>query len=131
MVTLLSIIFTTLLLTLIVSYVVLRATAASIPLRRLFLFFVVLTPFAAAIALFKAIFGRSQPIRYNADYGSVEDEIERERVQIFGGRVMQPSFAHHWQRSYLLALEKSALAAAKKFGPVVDPSYCATTISQR
>lgn len=122
--TLLNILFATFLLTLATSYMILHAAVSGRELRRMLLFFVFLTPFAALFALIKVIFSKTQPIRYNLELGGIEDEIERERVRIFGGPQMQPSFSHRWQKSYIYALEKSASAAAKKFGHSIDPKLC-------
>jgi ABC-type ATPase with predicted acetyltransferase domain len=121
---LLSILFTTLLLTLAVSWMFLRSAVSDSALRKLLLFFVFVTPFAAIIAFVRAIFGRPKPIRYNAEYGEIEDQIERERLQVFGGRMVHPSFSHRWQKAYLQALEKSATAAAKRIFPSSNPVFC-------
>jgi hypothetical protein len=36
----------------------------------------------------------------------VEDEIESERLRLFGGERTCPSFGDHWQRMYQVYLEK-------------------------
>jgi ABC-type sugar transport system permease subunit len=124
--TLLSVLFTTLLLTFVTCYMILRVAVSVRPLRRMLLFFVFVTPFAALVALVRVIFGKSEPIRYNLELGRIEDEIERERIRTFGGSPMHPSFSHRWQKSYIYALEKSASAAAKRFGHSIDPAFCVT-----
>jgi hypothetical protein len=121
---LLSVLFTTLVLTLAVSWIFFRSTVSDHKLRRLLLFCVFLTPFAATIAFVKAIFGRPKPLRYSTEYGEIEDQIERERLQVFGGRMVHPSFSHRWQKAYLQALERSATEAAKKIFPASKPAFC-------
>ncbi len=124
--TLLSVLLATLLLTLATSYMILRAAVSVRSLRRMLLFVVLVTPFAAFVALLKAIFRQPQPIRYNVELGMIEDEIERGRIEAFGGQPMCPSFSHRWQKSYIYALERSASIAAKRFGYAVEPSICVT-----
>jgi ABC-type sugar transport system permease subunit len=128
--TLLSVLLTTLLLTFVISYMALRVAVAERPLRRFLFFFVLLTPVAALVALFKAVFGRPKPLRYVEEYGLIEDAIERERIELFGGKPIHPSFSHRWQKAYFLAIEKSAAAAAKRFGPAVGPAFCGITHRQ-
>lgn len=125
--TLLSILCVTVLLTLTTSYMILSATIAERPLRRVLLFFIFLTPFAAFFALVKTLFRQPKPVRYNSEFASVEDDIERERVTLFGGKPMHPSFAHRWQKSYIAALEKSAAATVKRIAPALDPSLSPIT----
>jgi hypothetical protein len=113
MYTLLTIVFTTLLLTFVTSYIILHAAVQERAFRRLLLFFVVMTPFVFVYAALRALFCKPKPVRYNIELGQIEDEIESERAKIFGGKIMQPSFSQRWQASYLYAVEKSAAAAAK------------------
>jgi hypothetical protein len=113
MYTLLTIVFTTLLLTFVTSYMILRTAVPEPAFRRLLLFFVIMTPFVSIYAALRALFLRPKPVRYNIELGQIEDEIECERAKIFGGKIMRPSFSERWQASYLYAVEKSAAAAAK------------------
>ena len=113
MYTLLTIVLTTLLLTFVTSYIVLRAAVPERAFQRLLLFFVVMTPFVAIYAAVRALLCRPKPVRYNIELGHIEDEIESERAKIFGGKIMRPSFSERWQASYLYAVEQSAAAAAK------------------
>jgi hypothetical protein len=87
------------------------------------LVFVVLTPFVMVVVFVKALFSRPKPIRYNDEIGRIEDEIESERVKMFGGRAMHPSFSERWKVSYLYAVEKS-IAAAAKLDPNLNNSLC-------
>jgi hypothetical protein len=120
--TLLTIV-TILFLTFVTSYMILRAVISERPLRRLLLLFVIMTPFIALLALAKALFTRPKLVRYGAELGRVEDEIESERAQTFGEKIMHPSFSERWRLSYLDAVERSASAAAK-FDRSFDPSVC-------
>jgi Na+/H+-dicarboxylate symporter len=121
--TALTLIGTTLLLTFAASYMILRAAIPEKLLRRMMLFFVIFTPFAAVVALVKALLFTPRPVRYNAELGKIEDEIEQERASLFGENVMHPSFSERWKVSYLYTVEKSA-AAAIKLDPTLDHSLC-------
>lgn len=121
--TLLTIAIVTLFLAFITSYMILRAAISEVPLRRLLLLFVVMTPFIALFAVAKALFSRPKLVRYSVELGRVEDEIESERARIFGEKIMYPSFSERWRLSYLDAVERSALAAAK-FDRSFDPAVC-------
>ena len=77
----------------------------------------------AIFALAKALVLRPKPIRYSVELGKIEDEIESERADVFDSKVMRPSFSERWRTSYLYAVEKSAVAAAK-FDPSLASSLC-------
>lgn len=111
--TLLAIVLTTLALTFVASYMILQAAVSERPLRRLLLAFIIVTPLIMLVAIAKTLFSRPKPIRYSAELGRIEDEIESERAETFGEKVVHPSFSERWRISYLYAIEKSALAAAK------------------
>jgi hypothetical protein len=102
---------------------ILRAAIPEQPLRRLLLLFVVMTPFIALFAIAKALFSRPNLVRYSAELGKIEDEIESERARDLGEKIMHPSFSERWRLSYLYAVERSALAAAK-LDPSFGPSVC-------
>jgi len=121
--TLLTIVLITLLLTFVTSYMILRAAIPERHLRRLLLLFVIMTPFIALLALAKALFSRPKLILYSTELGKIEDEIESERAHTFGEKVVRPSFSERWRLSYLYAVERSALAAAK-LDPSFGPSVC-------
>jgi hypothetical protein len=121
--TLLTILITTLLLTFVTSYIILRAAIPEHPLRRLLLLFVIMTPFIALLAIAKALFSRPKLIPYSTDLGKIEDEIESERARNYGEKIVRPSFSERWRLSYLYAVERSALAAAK-LDPSFGPSVC-------
>jgi hypothetical protein len=121
--TALTLIGTILFLTFVSCYVVLRIAVPKGPLRTVMLLFVALTPFVAIPAFLKALIFGTKPMRYNAELGAIEDEIEQERVQIFGGKAMHPSISQRWRASYVYAIEKSAMAAAK-IDPALSASLC-------
>jgi hypothetical protein len=117
--TALTLIGTVLLLTFVSSYIILRAAISEPHWRRMMLFFVMITPVVSVIAFARVLFSHPKPIRYNAELGRIEDEIESERVRTFGGKLVHPSFSERWKMSYFYAVEKSAVAAAR-----LDPSFC-------
>jgi hypothetical protein len=121
--TLLSVVFTVLVLSFITSYVILRKAVSERSLRRLLLLLVVMTPPIALFAFAKALFFRPKPIRYSEELGRIEDEIESERARTFDGKIVHPSFSSRWRMSYLYAVEKSA-AAASKLNPTINASLC-------
>src|SRR5437879_5719442 len=106
--TVLTLALTTLFLTFVTSYVILRVAVSERPFRNLLLLFVILTPPVALFAFIEALFVRPKPFKYSAELGKIEDEIERERVEIFGGKIIHPSFSQRWEMSYLYAVKKSA-----------------------
>jgi hypothetical protein len=121
--TLLSIVFTTLFLTFVTSYLILRVAVSERPYRRLLLFLVIFTPLVAIYAFARALFCPPRLVRYSAELGRIEDEIENERAKVFGGKVIRPSFSEAWRASYLYAIEKSAAAAAR-LEPSIAKSVC-------
>ena len=116
--TLLTSIATTLLLTIVASYIILRMAISEPTFRRFFLFVIIVTPVISIAALLKALFSTPKPLRYVEELGRIEDEIESERVSTFDDKMVHPSFSNRWRMAYLYALEKSAVAAAK-----LDPSF--------
>src|SRR5712664_3926267 len=121
--TLLSLVFTVLILTFITSYVILRKAVSERSFRRVLLLLVLTTPPIAIFAFVKALFFRPQPIRFSDELGRTEDEIETERASTFDAKIVHPSFSSRWRMSYLYAVEKSA-AAASKLNPSVNSSLC-------
>jgi len=122
--TLLTSVITILLLAILTSGFVLRHAVPERPFRRILLLFVVLTPPLAIYALIKSLFSRPKPIPYIEELGRIEDEIESERARIFETKIVTPSFSSVWQTSYLIALEKSAMAVAHKLEPSINASMC-------
>src|SRR5580704_10239907 len=121
--TALTLIGTVLLLAFVSSYIILRAAISEPHWSRMMLFFVIMTPVVSVIAFAKVLFSRPKPIRYNAELGRIEDEIESERVRTFGGKVVYPSFSERWKMSYFYAVEKSAVTAARLDPALSNFSY--------
>lgn len=92
-------------------------------MRKLLLFFVVMTPPVAIYAVIRGLFVRTKPIRYSEELGKIEDEIESERAAIFEEMILHPSFSQRWKMSYVYTIEKSAIAAAK-LDRTADDSLC-------
>lgn len=118
---LLTIAITTLVLTFVISYVILRRAISDRGFRRFLMWFVFLTPFVALYGFAKALFSRPKTIVYSADLGRIEDKIEGERARIFDTSIMHPSFSYKWRLSYLYAVEKSATQMAR-FDPSIGNS---------
>lgn len=123
MYTLLALIGTVLLLTFTTSYMILHAAVPERSLRKLLLLCVIMTPPIAVLAFVRVLFSRPKPIRYSAELGRIEDEIESERASTFGGKILRPSFSERWKLSYLYAVEKSVFAAVK-LDPTFDRAFC-------
>jgi hypothetical protein len=121
--TLLTLIATVLFLTFVTSHMILRAAVSERPLRKLMLLLVIMVPPIAVFAFVKGLFSRPKPLRYNEELGRIEDEIESERANTFGGKIIRPSFSERWKVSYLYAVEKGA-AAAVRIDPALDHSLC-------
>lgn len=121
--TLLTLAGTVLLLTFVTSLMILREAVSERPLRKLMTLLVLIVPPIAIFAFVKSLFFHPKPIRYNEELGRIEDEIENERANTFGGKVIRPSFSERWKVSYLYAVEKGA-AAAVKLDPALDHSLC-------
>lgn len=120
---LLTIVITTLIVTYLTSYVMLRKAVSNGPFRRILMLFVFITPFIVVFAAIKALFfSKPKPLRYSADLGRIEDQIEAERAQIFETEIIHPSFSYRWKMSYLYAVEKSAAAASHI--PAIGDSLC-------
>lgn len=121
--TLLTLGCTILLLTFVASHMILRAAVSERPLRKLMMLLVIMVPPVAIFAFVRGLFSRLKPTPYNEELGIIEDEIESERANTFGGKIIRPSFSQRWKVSYLYAVEKSA-AAAVKLDPALDHSLC-------
>jgi len=121
--TLLTLGATILLLTFVASYIIIRGAVSERPLRRLMMLLVIMVPPIAIFAFLKSLFYRPKPVPYNQELGIIEDEIESERANTFGGKIIRPSFSERWKVSYLYAVEKGA-AAAVRLDPDIDHSLC-------
>lgn len=128
MLSILTVLVVSYLLTCSITYVMARVALADRAPRLLFVILGFLTPPLAVWALVKTIFERSKPLPYNEELARIEDEIETERVAIFGGQPLKPSVSEAWKVSYLRWLTK----AARKVESAVEPNstsslFAATT----
>ena len=77
--------------------------------------FIVLGIVMPAIFLYAAVaslFSRKPMLRYNEEMARVEDEIETERIRIFGGERTHPSFGERWKSTYTAYLNNVSYKAA-------------------
>jgi hypothetical protein len=85
--------------------------------RKLFAIVGVLVPPLAIWAILRTILkGHTSP-KYSDQLALVEDEIEAERVAIFGGELLKPSFSEKWRSSYMYSLARAATKVEKLVGP--------------
>lgn len=113
-----------LVITLAVSYlllflITLAVVRVAIPERGVLLLLVVLSlsvPIITAWALIKSLIGKPEPLRYSEELGRIEDEIEAERVRIFGGNSVSPSLSEHWKAAYLQHLATTATKVERLVG---------------
>lgn len=89
-------------------YVLAKASISDKDLRRLFLIIGWITPVLAIWALVRAAFTKPVTLAYREELARIESEIETERVQMFGGRAIKPSFSENWRAAYLQSLANAA-----------------------
>lgn len=87
-------------------------------LRILFIVLGFLVPPVAVWAFLRTIWGsvRAESIRYVEDLGRIEDEIEAERVSVFGGHPLEPSLSERWMLAYAESLSKAAKKVERMTG---------------
>jgi len=83
------------------------------PFRAMFIVVGVIMPAIFLYAAVKSLFSKKQMPQFNAEIARVEDDIETERVRLFGGDPTCPSFSNRWERMYQAYLEKLVASAAK------------------
>jgi cbb3-type cytochrome oxidase subunit 3 len=74
-------------------------------------------PIIFVYAVVASIFSPRRAPRFNEEMARIEDDIENERIRIFGGERTCPSFSDHWQHAYQLYLEqlvRNAASASQK-----------------
>ncbi len=81
--------------------------------RILFIGLGLIMPFILLYSLATSFFTRKPMPRFNEEFARVEDEIENERLRIFGGDRVCPSFGEHWNRMYQAYLETVVEKVAK------------------
>ena len=75
------------------------------------------------IFLYSAVasFFSPKPVpRFNEEVAGVEDDIEAERIKLFGGERTCPSFSEHWKNMYQVYLEKVFQRAARTSEKIVS-----------
>jgi hypothetical protein len=87
------------------------------PVRKLFIIVGFLVPPLAVLAIVKTILKPSPSPMYSEQLAVVEDEIEAERVAIFGGAPLKPSFSEKWRSAYLYSLARAATKVERFVGP--------------
>ena len=68
--------------------------------RLMFIVLGLVMPIIFLYAVVASLFSRNHkaPPRFNEEMAGVEDEIETERLRLFGGERTCPSFGEHWER---------------------------------
>lgn len=86
---------------------VLLAFAAidSRPLRIAFIFIGVAMPLICAFAVVSTIWSEKRVPRFDEEMAGIEDDIEMERIKLFGGEKTSPSFSQRWEKAYKLYVE--------------------------
>ncbi len=100
-----------------VAYVLAYFLISDRSLRKLLAIVGFLVPPLALWAVVRTIFKRYPSPTYNDQLAIVEDEIEAERVAIFGGEPLKPSFSEKWRNAYLYSLARAAKKVEKFVGP--------------
>ena len=81
--------------------------------RGIFIAIALAMPIVALYALITAAFSEKTIPRFEEEIARVEDEIESERIKIFGGERICPSFGKRWEIMYESYVETLAIQAAK------------------
>jgi hypothetical protein len=85
------------------------------------LLFALLTPPLTVLVFMRFFFKRPKPVRYSEELGCIEDQIEHERAQTFGGKVLHPSLSERWRLSYLYAVQKAAARLEPQLTSISNP----------
>lgn len=95
-------------------YVTARVAIPDREFRKVFFRVGAILPFIALVAVVKtAVRRKPSQICYLEDIAQVEDDIEAERVRLFGGVALSPSFSDRWKASCLRSFEKAAFQSVK------------------
>ncbi len=101
----LELIFGAYLIVVIIAVLMVFAAVDNRAFRGIFVFLGLIMPFILLYSIIASLFVRRRMLRFSEEFAKVEDEIESERLQIFGGQRVCPSFGEHWKRMYQLYLE--------------------------
>jgi hypothetical protein len=83
------------------------------PVRVMFTVLGLVMPIIFLYSVVASLFSQKPMPRFNEEMARVEDEIETERLRLFGGERTCPSFGDRWERMYQAYLEKVVTKAAK------------------
>lgn len=98
------------LMSLAIMYLVARSAIKDRVWRMTFCLFGIVLPFLIVFVVIKHIFSpKPARLNYVPEVAAVEDAIEQERTQIFGGEILWPSFSEHWKRSCQLEMQRVVL----------------------
>ncbi len=89
-------------------------------LRIMFAVVGIIMPAIFMYAAAKALFSRKSMPRFDAAIAGVEDDIEAERIRLFGGDRTCPSFSERWEQAYQAYLEKLVASAATASEQIVS-----------
>lgn len=81
--------------------------------RGIFILAALAMPILSLWALIATVFTQKSVPCFEEEIARVEDEIESERIRIFGGERIYPSFGKQWEIMYETYVEKLALQAAR------------------
>ncbi len=88
--------------------------------RFMFVILGLVMPIIFLYATVTSLFATKRMLRFNEDMAKVEDEIEAERLRIFGGEPTCPSFGERWQLMYQAYIEKIVDKAAATSEKIVS-----------
>ena len=108
-----------LLVAILASFMVFSAIANK-SVRAMFIILGLVMPIIFLYAVVASLFSHKPTPRFNEEMAGVEDEIETERLRLFGGERTCPSFGDHWERMYQVYLEKVMAKAAKASEHIVS-----------
>ena len=88
--------------------------------RLFFMFLGLAMPFIFLYAAVRTLFSERRMIPYDGELARVEDEIEAERVRLFGGDVTCPSFSTQWEKAYKNYLRNLLQRATKTSAKIAE-----------
>lgn len=97
----------------ILAVVMALAAIDSKPVRLTFIVLGLVMPFIFLYSAAASLFSPRTLPRFNEGMAKTEDDIETERMRLFGGERTCPSFGHRWERAYQAYIEKLVQKAAK------------------
>lgn len=92
----------------ILAVVMVVATISSKTFRAIFIILGLIAPAIFLYAGIASLFVRKPVPCFDRELAEVEDEIEAERIRIFGGERITPSFGKRWEAMYKAYVEQVA-----------------------